>query len=307
MIFKKATNQDIDGIINIWKACFTDDIDYINNYIKYCFPYCKTFIALTDNNEVASSITLIPTYAIIQGALNNNNTKELKGYYLYAVGTLPQFRGNAISLRLINYAIELCKNERVSFIITRPSNDSLYAFYNKLGFSHTLYEEHLTIDIYATINTFSSKIQLQNLSADKLYKLRLSRKKDTIQEIPENYFKWPTDILNYAIIEVEERKGICSLINIDPSKKDCGYFLSYPEETFPKTIKVLETNINEKHYNLLCDVIHCKYPQAEQIKIIRPSTSQSRNLNIRKSGLLLLLDKEVSSDLLNYSILLPLE
>ncbi len=305
MILKKATNQDIDGIINIWKTCFTDDIDYINNYIKYCFPYCKTLIALTDNNEVASSITLIPTYAIIQGALNN--TKELKGYYLYAVGTLPLFRGNAISLRLINYAIELCKNERVSFIITRPSNDSLYTLYNKLGFSYTLYEEHLTIDLYAAINTFSSKIQLQNLSADKLYELRLSRNENKIQGIPENYFKWSTDILNYAIIEVEERKGICSLINIDPSKKDCGYFLSYPEETFPKTIKVLETNINEKHYNLLCNVIHCKYPQAEQIKIIRPLTSQSPHFNIRKSGLLLLLDKEVNSDLLNYSILLPLE
>jgi len=305
MIFKEATNQDINGIINVWKACFTEDNDYINNYIKYCFPYCKTFLALTDHNEVASSITLIPTSAFIPDTLHNPT--ELKGYYLYAVGTLPQFRGNAISLSLINYAIELCKDERVSFVITRPSNDSLYGLYNKLGFTNTLHEEHSTIDLYVTRNTFSSKFQLQKLSADKLYELRLPKKENRIKGIHDSYFKWPKEILNYAIIEVEEREGICYLIYFDHSKRDYRYVLSYPEETCPKTIKVLETNIDEIHYNLLCDVIHCKYPQAEKIEIIRPLTSQSQHCDIKKSGLLLLLDKEINSDLLNYSILLPLE
>ncbi len=116
-----------------------------------------------------------------------------------------------------------------------------------------------------------------------------------------------TDILNYAIIEVEERKGICSLINIDLQKKTVDTFYPIRKKLFLKQLRFSKQILMKKHYNLLCDVIHCKYPQAEQIKIIRPSTSQSRNLNIRKSGLLLLLDKEVSSDLLNYSILLPLE
>src|SRR3989339_901341 len=90
MTIRLASPEDNEHIFKIWYACFTDDQAYIMNYLKYCLPYTKTWVLGVENGEFVSCLSIIPSYFIL-------NSKIIRGGYLYAVGTLPEHRGNSYS------------------------------------------------------------------------------------------------------------------------------------------------------------------------------------------------------------------
>lgn len=292
MIFREATSSDISGLFEIWTTCFTDDYPYIENYFKYCFPYTKTLVAATDSGEIASSITLIPTTALV-------GEKIIKGYYLYAVGTKPEHRGFSLSSSLIDLAKQLCRKENLSFIITKPATDSLYDLYIRYGFISTLYEEQL-IERLDSINKQSNG-ELLHTTSLSIYHFEESRK------VSSNRFLWSREILNYILKETTLKEGFC----IDAYRKEdssqMGYLISCPEPGNKETILILETNIKERDYSHIYRLFKNLYPQAAEVKITRPNSLVAATQNLRRSGLLLPITSGTDTDLKHFSIMLPME
>ncbi|MDD3033643.1 MAG: GNAT family N-acetyltransferase [Bacteroidales bacterium] len=297
MIFREANSDDIGGLFGIWTACFTDDYPYIENYFKYCFPYTKTLVAITDSGEIASSITLIPATARI-------DKKIIKGYYLYAVGTKPEHRGFSLSSSLINIAKQICRNENLSFLITKPATDSLYDLYQRYGFICTLYEEqHIE-----TIDSSESHSEKDTPHTSLLHTIPLTL--DFFEEsryVSTNKFLWSREVLNYILLETALKEGFCVTASRNEDSSQFGYFIISPEAGNIETILVLETNIEESDFSYVYKTIKNQYPKAKAVKIIRPNSDIANVQNLKRSGLLLPITEGVDTIIRNFSILLPME
>lgn len=297
MIFREATSSDISGLFEIWTTCFTDDYPYIENYFKYCFPYTKTLVAATDSGEIASSITLIPTTALV-------GEKIIKGYYLYAVGTKPEHRGFSLSSSLIDLAKQFCRKENLSFIITKPATDSLYDLYKRYGFISTLYEGQINERLYSSgdqpeSETFqTSLLETTPLTLEYFEESRNSS---------NNRFLWSKEILNYVLRETTLKDGFCMVVRHKEDSSEIGYFITCPEPGNFESILILETNIEESHYPYMYRLIKKLFPRATEVKIIHPNSLATATQNLRKNGLLLPITNGTETNLEHFSIMLPME
>lgn len=292
MIFREANSDDISGLFEIWTTCFTDDYPYIENYFKYCFPYTKTLVATTDSGEIASSLTLIPTLAQIEKT-------TIKGYYLYAVGTKPEHRGFSLSSSLIDLAKQICRNENLSFLITKPATDSLYDLYKRYGFSQTLYEEqHIETIDFSDGQSDRAQLHTFPLTLDYFEESR---------NITSNRFLWSREILNYILLETSLKEGFCINARRKEDSSQIGYFIACPEPGNIETILILETNFKESDYSYLYRTINNPYPQATAVKIIRPNNPNAIAQNLKRSGLLLPITGGINTNLEHFSIMLPME
>lgn len=293
MIFREANSDDIGGLFEVWTTCFTDDYPYIEKYFEYCFPYTKTLVATTDSGEIVSSITLIPATAEIRN-------ETINGYYLYAVGTKPEHRGFSLSLSLINMANQICRDQNLSFLITRPATESLYDLYERYGFTQTLYEEQI-IEPLVFPGNHSLVAYTSSISTLSLYNFEKSR------NTCGNKFLWSKEVLNYILLEISERGGFCMFAKERNDSPQLNYFITYPEPENIETILVLETNFEESNYSFLYRLVSNLYPQAKEIKIIRPNNSLSDSNKLKRSGLLFPIKKGCDVKLKDFSLLLPME
>ncbi|MEA5005006.1 MAG: GNAT family N-acetyltransferase [Rikenellaceae bacterium] len=291
MIFREASGDDIPGLYEVWTTCFTDDYSYIDNFFKHCFPHTRSLVATTDSGEIASSITLIPATVQIKYEI-------IKGYYLYAVGTKLKHRGFSLSSALIDIAKQICRDENLSFLITRPASESLYDLYKRYGFCRTLYEEELIEPLDNQDTLLTEDISISPLSLDNFERIR---------NASGNKFLWSREILNYVLLETAERGGFNMFLENRENISESNYFIAYPEPDFSKTILVLETNFKESNYSFLYKSIRQLYPQASAIKIIRPNNSGTVPKKLKQSGLLFPIRKESDNTFDNFSIMLPLE
>ena len=76
MEIREATIKDREAIFKIWLSCFTDDQDYINSYLDYCFPYTTTLLLGNKTEGDVSVISILPSYfKSIRTKKDNNNTE----------------------------------------------------------------------------------------------------------------------------------------------------------------------------------------------------------------------------------------
>lgn len=71
---------------------------------------------------------------------------SVKGGYVYALAADPARRGNGYASLLLNYAGEICRNHGYDCIFTVPARPSLFAFFDKNGFSPAFYHRKATAE-----------------------------------------------------------------------------------------------------------------------------------------------------------------
>jgi len=121
-----ATVSDIPRLREIWKACFGDTDSYLDFYYEKGFPRFKTVVD-RDGETVTSMLTVVPAFYKAGGEV-------FDAAYLYAVATDPAFQGKGIASRLLLETHELLKKEGVRVSTLFPAEESLYRFYEKVGY-----------------------------------------------------------------------------------------------------------------------------------------------------------------------------
>ena len=238
MVVREATIKDREYIAEIWRACFTDDEDYIYKYLNHCLPYTSTWVLGDENGGIYSCASIIPSYA-------NLNREKISGGYLYGVGTLPGHRGNSYSRIIIEKAIDYLKVNGYSYFLVKPATVGLFELYNKLGFEKELlknsYKQYFEQIDKASISWRYQKIigSIKQLSPERLEKLRE-------EQLSEFCFMWPQSILRYALSEVLDRNGNAfefEKIGIEGLSKRI-YVIGSPDETdiSGNVFKILESN-----------------------------------------------------------------
>ncbi len=116
----------------LYKTAFPEDSDdFANKFINRFFESSCRY--LTVEGKIVSMLFLLDCEIKADG-------KALKGKYLYAAATLPEYRGQGLMAGLI----EKAKQETVKkgkYLVTKPATESLFAYYGKFGFKTAVFSE----------------------------------------------------------------------------------------------------------------------------------------------------------------------
>ncbi len=266
-----ATQNDVEGLYNIWRTCFTKDLIFLNKFFKECFPLTRTYV-YKEKGTIVSSITLMPTTYIAQ-----NPSDNLKGVYLYGVCTLPDFRGKQLSSHLIDYAEDDCRDRGYSFIITRPATPSLFALYRRLGFSIPLYRHFVELPL----PIFAENVSFSEIHAKRLNELRK-------KYLEYNYYAWDENLLEYIISFYGSSKG--SIVELESDR----YLLGYPDDEDSELYNIVEIGTYNPSFRfpsfyLAGNLIKARHLERTRAKIYFPSFKHYSDLeNIQKEVFTLL-------------------
>lgn len=120
VVFANETERNF--ITEIWNRCFGDDEAYIALYFDNRFERENMCVIYQDNRPV-SMASLLPVHVTIDG-------KKEQARYVYAVATLPEYRGKGYASEIIKYVAEKYREP----LILQPADRDLQEYYERLGF-----------------------------------------------------------------------------------------------------------------------------------------------------------------------------
>ena len=127
--FDFACREDIPDLREMWRQCFDTEDAYSNFYFERRFVPEDTLIWRMDGKTV-SMMTLMDVF--VGGE---------RGYYIYAVATLPEFQHRGIYRELDRRADDVIRRRGGSFSCLVPANPGLFPMYRKLGYDTAFFIE----------------------------------------------------------------------------------------------------------------------------------------------------------------------
>lgn len=124
LISANATHKS--QLMNLWQQCFEADERYLDLAFSRSYPLFDTKVLL-QGDRVAAALSLLPCDW-------SDGTTQRKGYYVYGVGTLPEFRRQGLSTQLMRETLEYLRQKGADFAILMPAEQHLFSFYKKQGF-----------------------------------------------------------------------------------------------------------------------------------------------------------------------------
>lgn len=213
-----ATDEDLKGIKELWKECFGDSDEYIDFFFsEHCLE--KETLIYKEDSKVVGMLNLLPA-----------TMRTADGYipvrYVYAVGTLVNYRGRGIAGKLLRYANQELIRQGIATILV-PANEQLFQYYQKQGYQTLFYmkEEQKEFDDLSNMVTASSfkeneineEVIIGDITPFEYKKLR--------DEFFEGlgYINWGISEIEYAIKENEFLGGKTKKIIIGED----NYFIMY--------------------------------------------------------------------------------
>ncbi|MGL4402274.1 MAG: GNAT family N-acetyltransferase [Fusobacteriaceae bacterium] len=187
MVRIAAYERDKESAYKLWSQCFTDSSSYIEYYFSQRFKM-ENYLLVERNGDIKGGMHCNPYSMNFYGEIK-------KSYYLVAIGTYPEYRGEGILRELLQNFFERCRQEGVREIFLAPINPEIYFRYG-FSYTHTLQRYEIALE----------KIVGKNYENLKIHELK----------------KENTHVLNY--INTENSKFISSLI------KSQEEFSTYVEE-----------------------------------------------------------------------------
>ncbi len=122
----------------LWRSCFDDPIKVTRYFMKYRFVPDNCPVA-QEGKEVVSALYLLPAKIRMGGRL-------CKAQYVYAAGTLPQYRNQGLMTALLKKADEIGAENNVEYTFLVPSSQSLFQYYEKAGYQTYFYLRKVRLD-----------------------------------------------------------------------------------------------------------------------------------------------------------------
>ncbi len=233
-----ACKGDYSSLKYLWQAVFGDSKAVVDNFFNNTAEPLN-IVCVKENNRVLSALYIVDAFIL-------SGDKQIKGAYIYAVATLPEYRGQGLMILLFEYLQKLSEERNIQYLFLVPENEALFKMYEKLGFETALYRKQ-TILKNPHID-FKDDVQINELTFKEYmnYKKSCSVPVAALGEKGFNSFYKPAD-------------GDVSVVYV----KNEGYFVL---EKCENEYKVYELFGNRK---LLLDCAF-HYTKASEITLLEP-------------------------------------
>lgn len=159
MITRKAVLKDRPQIIKLWEAVFGDD-QAISERLLNDFAGAENIYVAVDNDKVIGQLLAVPC-----------EVKGVKGSYLYALGTDPDYRSQGVMSKLMEFAECEAVKDNQSFFVLIPASNSLFEYYESKGFE-TIYMKNIKLNEELILSKDTVNIEVGQIPIKLFVKLR---------------------------------------------------------------------------------------------------------------------------------------
>lgn len=121
-----ARPEDKAAVMEVYRACFPGEEGFCRFFFDNVYRPDNTLVCRVEG-KLAASVQLLPVRLHLGGAV-------VPATYIYAAGTLPQFRSRGLMSRLLRRSFEVsaARGDELSVLIVQQP--SLLAYYARLGY-----------------------------------------------------------------------------------------------------------------------------------------------------------------------------
>lgn len=122
MILRQFCPDDFSGIFSLWSSVFGDGEDFVRPFLENIVVPGRGFVAIEDETVAAAAF-------IVDGI----HVSAVKHPYIYAVSTLPEFRGRGFG-KAVSLACAQLISKGDGVPCLHPAEPSLFDWYAEMGF-----------------------------------------------------------------------------------------------------------------------------------------------------------------------------
>ena len=190
-----AKTSDISKIKELWIEIFGDSERFADFAVNICSP--DGIYLVKENEEIAAMVVAgIDLFAYGK-----------KGFYIYGLATVPQYRGKGYAKQLVEYVCNDKFSNGYDFCLTQPAEESLFDYYKKLGFETTTYLRKGTVTIKRNLWATAS---FDTATATRFKEMRSRFSEDEVVHFsPKGYEKFAEYIYSEGGSTAETDDGYC--------------------------------------------------------------------------------------------------
>ncbi|GEM_PF-5654738 len=192
-----AGDSDLSALKRIWKQGFGDSDDTIASFFDGAKGLYRCLCYLDGETPIATMYIFECDFCI--------DGKKHKCAYLYALSTLPEYRGRGIMGDLLSYACEKLKTYGYEYVALAPAKQSLISYYERFGFLPSCMAK--TADIPCD-SIFDFATETEYLTPDRLAQMRDSRGGSFVSFSSE-YVRFALDFCDAAAISFDGGYAVC--------------------------------------------------------------------------------------------------
>lgn len=255
VIFADPT-QNREDILHIWKTVFGDTDSFIGEFINRLTKEDTILLCCADGKPVSMACFLPVTItgSITAEASDAMSLSSLDARYVYAVATLPEYRGRGYAAKVLAFALEHLNLP----LVLSPAEESLYDYYAKQGF-RTLFTEKSkefliersweiqsdnppSIDAKNTETTSANPLPSGKIITD-LNPAEYKKLRDAHFSQP-GYFAWDLSMLDFIYYYHKDESFRCVSISASGNASCQKHFLMY--NVSGETLQIRESSYSEE-------------------------------------------------------------
>ncbi len=250
-MIREATEEDIPQLKQLFRVCFGDTNAFLNLFFSEYFQTTTCMVALRDK-RIVSMLFLCPAKIKAEESLRLI-------YYVYACGTLPEYRRLGIMDQLLQVSHAFARQQDAWGLLLVPASEHLATYYSSLGFRHfsCFVKEKMTPLAY------DEEIVALNpceLSLKQIVYIRNRQFKGEYQ------VRWSQKHIAFTIALLQQQKGGCFGLQWNNGRKD---YLLYEKKK--GELIVQETSVEEKMLPWLSPFL-CRHFNVTSITYFLPAT-----------------------------------
>lgn len=241
-----AEDWDIPALCEIWKVCFCDNEDYVRFFYRENRGHVTSTVYTVDDRPVSMLHWFDVTFV--------NGAERRKAKYLYAGGSLPEYRKNGYYGALIKYVEDYAK-ENGLILFGKPATQSLIPYYGTFDFIPDACFRLVTVrpEKRIAINAHPLSPEEYNSMRNRAFCSR-------------PYAAWPDRYVKYCVAENAFLGGKTVAIELDGS----DYFLmGAPKDG---TLFITETSLSPSQLKKIGGAL-CAMFETDLIKAYLPDNS----------------------------------
>jgi GNAT superfamily N-acetyltransferase len=133
-----AEAGDLDRLKEIWKLCFGDEDQYIENYFNHRNWKAETAV-LVKGGRIVSMLAMIPADLV------KPDGSRLRSAMIYAVATHPDEQKKGLADDLMRFSNQYLASQGILETFLVPAGAELFRFYEKRGYGEAFYHRQREI------------------------------------------------------------------------------------------------------------------------------------------------------------------
>ena len=242
-----ASKGDIPALKNMWKTCFGDEEEAVHAFFAGAYRDNQTTLVYFTQEKPAAMLSMIP-------AVFNSPLGQCKGTYVYAVATLPAYRGKGYMRKLEQECCRLTHEAGKSFCLLVPAEAPLFEMYGKLGYG--VFSSVQTVSIEQKASLPFKETLILPCDFETFYRLRHKYLGDFLSAV-----RFEKEYQLYAYHEYIRSGGYIFSV-------DKGYICAYAQE---ETLYITESSLGISQIEQVIPAL-LRHTAKQKIKIRQPGT-----------------------------------